>query len=333
MRYLRLRLLPRYLLLRLTSALIAALAFIALALLVSNLHSKMKEPILSLLSGRHLGAAIGQANVNELPHLVFWAWEHPEDLRFIDSRRGQGVAFLARTIELHSLSSGNDPSRDPGVYLRPRLQPLKVAVGTHLIAVVRIESSNDLWHRPVMHALSPGSLTPAPPYSDAQLDLVVKLAEEAAHLPMVEALQIDYDASTSERSFYVSLLQELRARMPKGKPLSITALASWCIWDNWLDRLPPGTIDEAVPMLFRMGPDDLEVASYVKSGKEFPSQLCRSSLGVSTDESFSDALLSGAIEPQSRGWRTKRVYVFSPRPWVKEDADVVTKEVGRWHDD
>jgi hypothetical protein len=125
----------------------------------------------------------------------------------------------------------------------------------------------------------------------------------------------------------------LRARMPKGMPLSITALASWCIGDNWLDRLPTGTIDEAVPMLFRMGPDGLEVASYLKSGKEFTSQLCRSSLGVSTDESLSDALLSGAIEPHLRGWRTKRVYVFSPRPWVKEDADVVVKEVGRWHDD
>jgi len=267
-----------------------------------------------------------------LPNVMFWAWERPEDFRFLGSR-GQGVAFLARTIEVHALPGGNGASRDPGVYLRPRLQPLKLAEGTRLIAVVRIESSNDPWHRPITQSLRQETSSTAFPYSDAQRDLVARLAADAAHLPRVEGLQIDYDASLSERKFYAALLEDLRVRIPKGMPLSITALASWCIGDNWLDQLPPGTIDEAVPMLFRLGPDEPEVVSYVKSGREFSSRLCRSSIGVSTDESFSGALLDEAIESHSHAWRTKRVYVFSPKSWAKQDADTIIEEIGRWHND
>ena len=42
----------------------------------------------------------------DLPYVVFRAWERPEDLRFVDSR-AQGVAFLARTIEVMSGRNGN----------------------------------------------------------------------------------------------------------------------------------------------------------------------------------------------------------------------------------
>ena len=34
-----------------------------------------------------------------MPGLVLWAWERPEDLRFIDAT-STGVAYLAATIEL-----------------------------------------------------------------------------------------------------------------------------------------------------------------------------------------------------------------------------------------
>jgi hypothetical protein len=170
------------------------------------------------------------------------------------------------------------------------------------------------------------------PYTAAQRDLVAALVVDAAHLPRVQALQIDFDASKSERHFYGMLLRDLRARMPKGMPLSITALASWCVGDNWLDQLPPGTISEAVPMLFRMGPDGPDIASYLKSGKDFSSALCRSSLGVSTDEPFSQALLDGVIRTRSGGG-AKRIYVFSPKPWGRQDVDVITREVEQWQID
>ena len=89
------------------------------------------------------------------------------------------------------------------------------------------------------------------------------------------------------------------------------------------------TIDEAVPMLFRMGPDGLEVASYVKSGREFRARACRGSLGVSTDEDFSRAILSGAVG--QRTWLAKRIYVFSAKPWTDKDAKAVSTEVAKWH--
>ena len=59
---------------------------------------------------------------------MLWAWERPEDLRFIDTDR-VGVAFLAATAIL----------RGDTVVPRPRMQPLQVPPGTTLKAVVRVE--------------------------------------------------------------------------------------------------------------------------------------------------------------------------------------------------
>ena len=48
------------------------------------------------------------------PGVFVWAWEHPEDLRSLDTRAA-GVAFLARTVWLEG---GH-------VAVRPRMQPLR----------------------------------------------------------------------------------------------------------------------------------------------------------------------------------------------------------------
>jgi hypothetical protein len=283
-----------------------------------------------------------------LPRNIFWAWERPEDLRFLIPAK-QGVAFLARTIELRQLTAADaietkpasardfwfpDPAASLGVRLKPRLQPLQVSKETPLIAVVRIETTNDLWHRPEGRPGEEPWVSAAKSlYTQPQREAVADMAVAAARLPQVKALQIDFDASQSEQPFYAELLQDVRRRLPRGMPLSITALASWCIGDPWLDRLPPGTIDEAVPMLFRMGPDALEVASYVESGKDFRSRACRGSLGVSTDERFSQGVLSGAISSNGGNWSRRRIYVFSPEPWAKKEAGSVTSEVAEWHRD
>ncbi len=269
-----------------------------------------------------------RAEPTMLPRTVFWAWERPEDLRFIDPSR-QSVAFLARTIELRSFAAGDRPPRNLGVTMKPRLQPLLVPDAARLIAVVRIESSNDVWHR----GDKPGDGSIASPYTDAQRDMVAALASEAASLPRVRALQIDFDASWSERQFYSSLLQELRKRLPPGMTLSITALASWCVGDTWLDGLPVKTIDEAVPMLFRMGPDGVEIESDIASGQDFRSPICRGSVGMSTDEDFSRRLLLGAVQAGRGAWRDKRVYVFAPQPWTKQAATAIAQEMRPWHDD
>jgi hypothetical protein len=103
--------------------------------------------------------------------------------------------------------------------------------------------------------------------------------------------------------------------MPPRVRLSITALASWCIHDDWLTTLP---VDEAVPMLFRMGADRPQIVQHLKSGGVFSPALCRHSLGISLDEPL-PAMPSG-----------RRVYVFNPRSWSQEDVRKIVEEINRW---
>jgi uncharacterized protein DUF3142 len=208
--------------------------------------------------------------------VILWAWERPEDLRFIDSRT-TGVAFLAKTITL----------RDATISIRPRLQPFEASNGTTLTAVARIES--DSQQRPVL--------------SDEQLENTADAIVAMSKFASVSTVQIDFDAVTSEHDFYRRLLIGVRQRLPANTKLSITALASWCEGDNWLSDLP---IDEAVPMLFRMGVDGPRFAARVQSGENFPASPCNSAAGISTDEKIN--------------WpHDRKVYIFSPVPWTKEN--------------
>jgi hypothetical protein len=199
------------------------------------------------------------------PRVVLWAWERPEHLEFVDPGAA-GVAYLARTISW----------RDGSLVSRPRLQPLRVRRGAQVMAVVRLES----W---------------TPPLPDtAQVAREILL--DAAN-PNVRALQVDFDARRSEREWYAALLNRLRAGLDFAKPLSITALASWCLGDPWVRTLP---VSDAVPMLFRMG------AGEPREVREFSAGVCRSSLGVATDEALYAA-------PHGR-----RVFVFHPTAWTPD---------------
>jgi hypothetical protein len=133
--------------------------------------------------------------------------------------------------------------------------------------------------------------------------------------PGTVGTQIDFDARSSDRSFYGDLLRDLRRRLPSGVALSITALASWCMEDDWIAGLP---IDEAVPMLFRMGPGDAEVRRRLRRGQDFTDPACRLSAGVSTDE------------PMPRLHYGRRVYIFHPRPWTAASAANILREVKSW---
>ena len=221
--------------------------------------------------------------MNGVPLLVLWAWERPEDLRFLDPTR-VGVAFLAATVRLGL----------KGMSYRPRMQPLQVAQETSLVAVVRIET------------VARATLDP-----ETAMRVAGEIAR-AGRLPGVVALQVDFDATTSERSFYRKLLVELRQRLPLSMPISITALTSWCIGDRWMTGLP---IDEAVPMLFRMGAGQTEVTNWIRSGHDFRETACRTSVGVSLDEPW-PALPSG-----------RRTYAFSPSPWTERSLQKLLREM------
>jgi hypothetical protein len=221
------------------------------------------------------------------PGLVLWAWERPELLDFIDPH-AVGVAFLARTLYL----SGAE------VRMRPRLQPLMVPPDTKLMAVVRIE----------VDGLRP------PELSSQQGAAVVAAIVDGGQLPAIAALQVDFDAAVSQRVFYRTLLQELRRHLPASLPLSMTALASWCLYDDWLADLP---VDEVVPMVFRMGADQQWVRRHLDT-EDFLARRCRQSLGLATDEPL----------PAVRS--RQRLYLFHPQPWRPEALTRILEETGRW---
>ena len=162
-----------------------------------------------------------------------------------------------------------------------RHQPLRVAApDTSLVAVVRIEASG----------VSPSWWT-------VRASVAREIAESAT-LPRVEWCQIDFDARQSDRPFYAALLRETRARLSHSTRLSMTALASWCADDPWIDAT---SVDDIVPMLFQMGPDARHVVTRLREEGRWRVDACNGAAGVSTTERW-------------RGLPTARsVYVFNPR--------------------
>ena len=207
-----------------------------------------------------------------LPRYTLWAWERREDLHALDPRRF-AVAYLDRTVTIGLT-----------VAIEPRRSPVALPAAAVRFPVVRIEA-------PAGAVLNRSN----------RLDVVNAILASARE-PGAAALQLDFDATRSERSFYRDLVIDLRRQLPPELPLSITALASWCSFDDWLGGLP---IDEAVPMLFRMEPDRRRTAAEVDDFK-LREPLCSSSAGVSTTEPWSSRL------------QGRRIYVFADHGW-RED--------------
>jgi predicted DNA-binding antitoxin AbrB/MazE fold protein len=256
----------------------AILVFTSATVLLASLAIGLTKAR-SIISRRNSVAI--NTRLNEMPRVILWAWERPTDLRFINPRE-TGVAFLARTIHLRAAE----------VVVRPRLQPLELPEGSKVIAVARVESD----------AQNKAQL------SDQQRDKLAAAIAEMARLPNVSRIQIDFDATKSERTFYRDVILEVRRRLPENVTLSITALASWCTYDDWLSDLP---IDEAVPMLFRMGVDEKQINNRLATGEDFHTALCRQSYGISTDE------------PRPKLLAARRLYVFNPDPWTEESVHTI----------
>ncbi|MYJ75180.1 MAG: hypothetical protein F4089_08805 [Gammaproteobacteria bacterium] len=148
------------------------------------------------------------------PHYYLWAWRREEDLSFIDPARVRVAAWTA-TIFL----------ADGDFVVEHRANKITYPSDAQIVAVVRLEASGV-----------------------AGDDTLSRLADAiiAANRPFrpVEH-QVDFDARVSQRAFYRRLLEELRGRIGDSA-LSITALASWCFHDDWVETLP---VDAVVPML------------------------------------------------------------------------------------
>jgi hypothetical protein len=267
-----------------------------------------------------------------LPPLVFWAWERPDELQDLDARRA-GIAFLAGTILIRSIAPNGEDALDEGVVLRPRLQPLRVPEHVALMGVVRIETQQGWSQSSYQPQVQTEAIAPDGPYTEQQRRRVVSLITRLVALPEIRAVQIDFDATRTEQGFYRALLVDLRKALPLGTPVSITALASWCVGDPWLEKLPPGTINEAVPMLFRMGPVAPNIASFLNAGKEFRVAACRGSIGVATDERFSKEVLRNGLSGSSADLPSKRIYVFHPKAWNAEAVQRTLGAVYKWYEE
>ena len=211
-----------------------------------------------LLAG--VAALIGSADgrlihpaVSKLPPQMVWAWERPEDLRWLPD--DVGVAYLAVSIEL----------RGSKTVVRPRRPPVLMRDHTAQVPVIHVDP---LWH-------------PSPRLTPAQREVIVAQVLGAVPRANRGVVQLDFEARRSQRVFLAEVVEQIRQRLPREIALSMTALASWCAEDYWLADLPA---DEIVPMAFRMGADDRAVRAQLARRGRFFRQRCAAAIGSATDE-------------------------------------------------
>jgi hypothetical protein len=218
--------------------------------------------------------------------LILWAWERPEDLRFTGA--AAEVAVQTGFVEL----AGDR------LVSRGRHFPLKVAATPSTALVhVQIDHRHPLDWTPLLRARTSAAIL-----------------HHAAAIP-ARRVQLDFEVRGSERQVLLDLLHDVRRGLPSGISLSMTALASWCDTEGWLEQAP---VDEVVPMLFRMTVGGEALRKRLAAGGDFRDPRCRAALGVATDE------------PVVRAPPGRRVYLFNPRSWTESDFDRARRAVEGW---
>jgi len=180
----------------------------------------------------------------------------------------------------------------------PRRQPLLVLPAVPLTAVFRIENRQ---------AAAPGG---------RQLSESIEVIARSFAGRGITGLQLDFDCRASERPFLEGLVEGLKRRLPPSTALSVTVLASLSHAGSWIDTLP---VDEAVPMLFRMGPDDYLVRKQLAGRSFLKAAACRKAVGLSLDEPL----------PPAAYLKERRIYLFNPHPWTGEALDRARLEIRR----
>lgn len=173
------------------------------------------------------------------------------------------------------------------VLVRPGARPQRLARAARVIPVVHVEI--DPLHPPAGLA--------------AARDTVLAAMHSAARASTSGWVQLDLEARPSQRADYRDLVHRIRAALPDGMRLSVTALGWWCRAPAWLDGLEA---DEVVPMFFRMGRDDQALRAIVTAGPGLLHPLCRAgSAGFSRQEAF----------PPFVAARYRRTFWFDERGW------------------
>lgn len=214
------------------------------------------------------------------PTYHLWAWRRTEDLSFIEPESVRAAIWTA-TIFVE----GDE------VAVERRTVPVTYPIGTTIVAVARLEVRG-------VYGV------------DMAKAVAAAISTEGAAFHPVE-YQVDFDARNSQRPFYRLLLTELRGLIGDAD-LSITALASWCQFDNWISALP---IDSAVPMVYRLGARRESVVARLRTERAFREPLCAGNVGYSADEPV--VWLAGL----------ERVFLFHPQPWTRERFETFVDRV------
>jgi hypothetical protein len=189
------------------------------------------------------------------------------------------VAYVAASVLLENQH----------VYVQPRAHPLLLPPGNYVIPVVHVDAS---WRRP-------------PRLDAVQEKAIVDQLLRAAAFGNGHIVQLDFEVRRSQRAFLTRVVQAARRQLPQDTALSITALASWCAGDHWLEGL---TADEIVPMAFRMAGSAVEIRGLLSSEGRFRPAHCRDAIGTATDEP------AIALRADSNMVH----YYFSPKPWTQQ---------------
>jgi len=216
---------------------------------------------------------------------ILWAWERPEDLRFAPNTE---VAVHAAFIEIIGDRFGARGRRHPLLSAHPP---------STAVIHIQIDHREPLAWSPELRARVSG----------AALSYAL-----AAKTPRV---QIDFEVRQSERQILLDVLGDVRRGLPKGVVLSMTAIASWCVTEDWLKDAP---VDEIVPMLFRMGESGKTIEKSLAKGRDFSNPRCRTALAISTDS------------PILRAPPGRRVYLFNPRSWTLAEFDKMRRQMEGW---
>lgn len=175
--------------------------------------AKIALSILALLvlqssTNQNFGLRLHPALV-KLPNQIVWAWQRPEDLRWLPAN--VGVAYVETSITLEKNH----------VYLQPRQHSLMVRHENAIIPVVHVDAS---WRQP-------------PDLSLAQQKVIVDALVLAAQRGNSHVVQLDFEVRRSQRAFLAGVVKKARLRLPKDTALSMTALASWCAGDHWMGKI------------------------------------------------------------------------------------------------
>ncbi|RYE06205.1 MAG: hypothetical protein EOP33_03130 [Rickettsiaceae bacterium] len=237
----------------------------------------LKQLIIAFLSIWILVILIFQAQT-ESKKIVLWSWERYEDLSYIDTLT-TAVAPLIATFII------NDKEE---LYTKLRLNVYKIPLLTNVIPVFRIEMQSTNLNNKTVHQL---------------VTEIISLSKTG------QLIQLDFDVTLSQRNIYKEIINQL---VNYNREVSITALASLCTYDSWLDSLP---IKFAVPMLYNIKDNDRGLkeskALFARLG-HWRTKKCQGYIGI---------LRSDIIEVNS----SHTLFIFNNSAWTKDHYNEINK--------